>query len=251
MGVLVISGTGTDVGKTVVAAAIAALAVADGQRVAMLKPAQSGVAMAEPGDVDEVTRLAGELTTQELRRYPDPLAPDVAARRADLPPVRPADAAAAVTALNRTHDLVLVEGTGGLLVRMDDAGGTLADVAWALNSAVLLVVPPFLGTLNTTALTAEALSRRGVELAGVVIGRWPDEPDLASRCNLIDLPRYAGAPLLGVLPDALSRLDSGRFLMAARAGLSPLFGGAFDPDEFVAAHGPRGINESRSRHPVS
>lgn len=232
----VIAGTGTGVGKTVVTAAVAALAVAEGKRVAVLKPAQTGVRAEEPGDVDEVARLAGKVTARELRRYPEPLAPEVAARRSGIPPVTPADVAAAGGELADDHDLVLVEGAGGLLVRFDPDGGTLADVAWALGAPVLLVAEAGLGTLNVTALTAEALLRRGIECMGVVVGSWPAEPDLATRCNLDDLPEAAGAPLLGALPEGVGALPPGEFLAAVRGCVSPWFGGTFDPDEFAASH---------------
>ncbi|GAA1271364.1 dethiobiotin synthase [Saccharothrix xinjiangensis] len=236
MSVLVITGTGTEVGKTVVVAAVAALAAADGRRVAVLKPAQTGIPAGAPGDLAEVVRLAGPVTTRELRRYPEPLAPATAARRAGMPTVRPQDVATAAVELASSHDLVLVEGAGGLLVRFDDAGTTIADAAWALNAPVLVVAHAGLGTLNTTALTAEALLRRGLESVGVVVGRWPGEPDLACRTNLVDLPEAAGAPLLGALPDGAGLLGRDEFLAVAREGLSPWFGGAFDPEEFAAPH---------------
>lgn len=234
--VLVITGTGTEVGKTVVVAALAALAAADGRRVAVLKPAQTGVADGEPGDLAEVVRLAGPVTTRELRRYPEPLAPATAARRSGLPTLHPSDIASAAAALDETHDLVLVEGAGGLLVRFDGAGSTIADAAWALNAPVLIVAHAGLGTLNMTALTAEALLRRGLESVGVVVGRWPAEPDLATRTNLVDLPEAAGAPLLGVLPDGAAALGRHEFVERAREGLSPWFGGTFDPEKFAAPH---------------
>ncbi len=230
-----ITGTGTGVGKTVVTAALSALAVAQGRRVAVLKPAQTGVTPDEPGDLAEVARLAGKVSTYELGRYPDPLAPATAARRSGLPAISPAHAAGVAADLAAGHDQVLIEGAGGILVRMDEAGGTLADVAWSLNAPVLLVVEAGLGTLNATALTAEALVRRGVECVGVVIGSWPGEPGLAERCNLRDLPQAAGAPLLGALPAGSAALDSDGFLAVARAGLSPWFGGDFDAERFVAS----------------
>jgi dethiobiotin synthetase len=78
--VLVVTGTGTGVGKTVVTAAVAALAAARGSRVAVVKPAQTGVDADEPGDLAEVRRLAGVTDLHELARYPDPLSPAAAAR---------------------------------------------------------------------------------------------------------------------------------------------------------------------------
>lgn len=229
---LVVTGTGTGVGKTAVAAAIAALASDGGQRVAVLKPAQTGVAPDEPGDLAEVVRLAGDVTTRELRRYPDPLSPEAAARRSGIPALSPAEIAGAATELDDTHDLVVIEGAGGLLVRFGPDGSSLADVAWALGALVLVVAEAGLGTLNATALTAEVATARGLHVSGVVIGSWPGDPDLAMLSNAADLPVAAGAPLLGALPAGAGRLDQAEFLAEARAGLSPWFGGDFDPDSF-------------------
>ena len=233
---LVITGTDTDVGKTIVTAAIAALAQATGKRVAVLKPAQTGVLPGEPGDLAVVERLAPGVTTRELARYPDPLSPEAAARRAGLPTLRPQQIASAASELAAGHDLVLIEGAGGLLVRFDEQGGTLADVAWSLGAPTLLVSRAGLGTLNATALSAEALLRRGIESLGVVVGRWPAEPDLAARCNLTDLPVAAGAPLLGVLPDGIGDLPPEEFRAIVGGALSPWLEGSFDAETFTAAH---------------
>ncbi len=219
--VLVVTGTGTGVGKTVVTAAVAALAAG---RVAVLKPAQTGVGPAEPGDLAEIARLVPGVTTRELGRYPDPLAPATAAHRAGLPPVTPADAARAAKGLAGEHDLVLVEGAGGLLVRFD-RDGTLADVAAALDAPVLVVAAAGLGTLNHTALTVEALRTRGLTCAGVVVGAWPAEPDLAARCNIADLPAVTGVPLLGAVPAGSGALGPRSFADVARHSLAAELGG--------------------------
>lgn len=232
-----LTGTGTGVGKTVVTAAIATLALARRRSVAVLKPAQTGLPPGEPGDVDDVGRLAGDdVTTWELARFGEPLAPGTAARRAGILPVTPSQAAAAAVELSRGHDDVLVEGAGGLLVPMDDNGGTLADVAWSIGAPVLIVAAAGLGTLNATALTAEVLRRRGIECAGVVVGSWPAEPDLAARCNLDDLPLVADAPLVGALPEQAGSLGRDGFRTVARASLGPSLGGEFDANGFAAAH---------------
>ncbi|HET6288713.1 MAG TPA: dethiobiotin synthase [Amycolatopsis sp.] len=233
MSMLVMTGTGTGVGKTISTAAIAALAAGQGRRVAVLKPAQTGVGPDEPGDLADVLRLAGPVTTRELRRYPDPLSPEAAARLSGLPTLTPSEIAAAASALDGEHDLTLIEGAGGLLVRFDADGATLADVAWSLGALVIIVAEAGLGTLNATALTAEVATDRGLTVAGVIIGSWPEEPDLAAVSNLRDLPVAAGAPLLGVLPAGLGTATPEEFADRARAGLSPWFGGEFDPECFV------------------
>ena len=224
MTVVVVTGTGTGAGKTVVTAALAALAVAQGCRVAVLKPAQTGVPADEPGDVDEVRRLTGDLdspvTAVELARYPEPLAPATAARRAGQPPVTSAAVVRMARLLAGQHDLVLVEGAGGLLVRLsDDPPATVADVATELAAPVLVVAAAGLGTLNHTALTVEALHARGLRHVGVVIGSWPAQPDLAARCNLADLPAVTGVPLIGALPAGMAKLAPPEFLATAREAL--------------------------------
>ncbi|MFK0154395.1 dethiobiotin synthase [Streptomyces sp. NPDC090493] len=238
MPILVITGTGTEVGKTVTTAAVAAAAVAAGRSVAVLKAAQTGVRPDERGDADEVARLAGAVTAAEVARFPEPLAPGTAARRAGMPPVRPQDVAEAAAKLATEHELVLVEGAGGLLVRFDAAGGTLADAARLLNAPVLVVASAGLGTLNTTELTARELRSRDLELLGVVIGSWPDSPDLASRCNVADLPEVAGAPLLGALPAGAGALAPADFRAVAPSWLSARLDGTWDAEAFRVREAP-------------
>lgn len=224
--VVVVTGTGTEVGKTVVTAALAAAYTARGLRVAAVKAAQTGVGPDEAGDLDIVRNLAGIRTTVEGVRLPDPLALDTAAHRAGtpLPPVR--DTAARVVELTDAHHLVLVEGAGGLLVRLDQHGGTIADLARTVHAAgvavaVVVVVAAGLGTLNHTELTIEALRARSLEPAGLIIGAWPAEPDLAERCNLQDLTR-SGIPLLGALPAGAAALTPAEFRAAATSWLPKL-----------------------------
>ena len=100
---------------------------------------------------------------------------------------------------------MFVEGAGGLLVRLDSRGGTLADLGTGLRykgigCGVVLVASAGLGTLSIAALTAEALAARSLPLLGVVIGSWPDEPGLAEESNLVDLPRRHRRPAVGPHP---------------------------------------------------
>ncbi|MUN42304.1 ATP-dependent dethiobiotin synthetase BioD [Actinomadura sp. NEAU-AAG5] len=238
--VIVVSGTCTGVGKTVVTAALAAVAAARGAPVAVVKPGQTGVVDGETGDLDEVARLARVCDLHEFARFPDPLSPAAAARRAGVPPVRLPDVAKRVQELSSGNRLVLVEGAGGLLVRYDEEGTTIADLARWLGAAVVVVARPDLGTLNHTALTLEAMAHRGVQLAGVVIGAWPDEPDLAMRSNVRDLETIAARPLAGVLPSGAAALDPAEFLVTAHRGLAPSLGGSFDPAAFRASVQPEG-----------
>jgi dethiobiotin synthetase len=235
----VVTGTGTGVGKTIATAALATLAAARGAGgVAVVKPAQTGVEPDEPGDLAEVARLAGLRDLHEFARYRDPLSPAAAARVGGSAPLSLDRAAARILALAEDRRLVLVEGAGGLLVRFDEDGATIADLAKDLDAPVLVVADPGLGTLNHTALTLESMAARGVRLAGVVLGSWPPDPDLAMRCNIRDLETLAARPLAGALPAGAGLLEAPEFLLAARAGLAPAFGGVFDAADFRTRHQP-------------
>jgi dethiobiotin synthetase len=232
-GILFVTGTGTGIGKTITTAALAALAATAGQRVAVVKLAQTGV-YDGPGsdvpDLETITRLSGVTDAHELARFPDPLSPEAAARVSGLPPVDFAAARAFIAGLSATRDLVLVEGAGGLLVRYDSAGATIADLATALSEQgldprALIVTAAGLGTLNHTALTLEAAAARKLDVAGVVVGSWPRDPDLAARENLADLEVAAGGPLAGLLPEGAGALDRRAFLAVATAGLTASLGG--------------------------
>jgi dethiobiotin synthetase len=216
--VIILTGTGTEVGKTVATAALAVSLLDKGLRVTVVKPTQTGLRPGEPGDIDEVRRLAGEVQTREFVRLRDPLAPDAAARMAgvDLPTVAHHADRLVDLAGRGDADVVLVEGAGGLLVRMDAAGATIADLGSALLSrgarvGYIVVATAGLGTLNHSALTAEALRTRGLDCLGFVIGAWPEEPDLAMSCNLDDLPAVTRSRLLGRIPAGAGAWEPERF----------------------------------------
>ncbi|OZC47321.1 dethiobiotin synthase [Rhodococcus sp. WWJCD1] len=217
MTVLLVTGTSTGVGKTVATAALAAAARAHGRTVAVCKPAQTGVGddCPEESDIDVVERLSG-VRGIELARYPEPLAPDVAARRSGRPMLELTAVVDAVLALDETHDLVLVEGAGGVAVRLGAAGFTALDIAAAVGASVLIVAGAELGTLNHSALTVAAVHAAGVTCSGLVIGSWPTEPSLAARVNLEELPLVTGVELIASVPGAAGLLDEKEFGALAR-----------------------------------
>ena len=226
-GIVLVTGTDTDVGKTVVTSAIAAAAQAAGLRVAVVKPGQTGTAGGGPTDIDVVNRLASPDTTRTLASYPDPLAPLAAAQVASMRPLELYEVVDAVRAEAAKHDLVLVEGAGGLLVPMgvrpSGEAWTFADLATTLGVSVVVVTRAGLGTLNHTALTLEALARRGVP-AGVILGAWPAEPELVHWANLSELVPH----MVGALPDGAGSMDPGVFRRSAPGWLTPALYGVLD-----------------------
>src|SRR3954464_14701644 len=182
--ILLITGTDTGVGKTITTAALAVRAVGS---VAVVKPAQTGVAADEPGDLDDIHRLSGLTKLHEGVRLRDPLAPTTAARREGVRLPSVVAHARAIDELANSYHTVLVEGAGGILVGLDAEGNNLADLASHLTTpfGFVVVTRAGLGTLNHTGLTVEALRSRGLPIEGLVIGSLPAEPDLAEECNLV------------------------------------------------------------------
>jgi dethiobiotin synthase len=219
--VIVVTGTDTEVGKTVATAAVASVLVAAGRSVTAYKPAQTGVSPGEPGDMAEVTRLAG-ITTHEGTRLRTPMAPRPAAalEHSGLPSL--AEHIETVGTLATTFEHVVVEGAGGLLVELTDSGETLADLARALpGCTVVIVARSALGTLNHTMLTREALSHRGIRCEGVIIGSWPDDPSIIETSNR---DHFSGLPegLLGAIPRGAPALPPPRFRAQAPGWLAGL-----------------------------
>jgi len=219
MSVVVITGTGTGVGKTVVTAALACHARVAERDVAVCKPVQTGTADGDD-DLAEVGRLSGVTELVGVARYPEPLAPAAAAERAGLPLPSAGELLSAVRGLDRPGRLTLVEGAGGLLVELTADGATLRDLASALAAPVLVVVEPGLGTLNHTALTLEGLAAKGLSCSGLVIGAWPAQPGPAEKSNRDALAKLA--PVRAALPAGVAAVSPKDFeLLSARA---------FDPD---------------------
>jgi dethiobiotin synthase len=215
--VILVTGTDTGVGKTITTAALAALLNGKGRSVAVYKPCQSG---AGDGDSDaaEIVRLAG-VSAEAGVVLQEPLAPVAAAAIDGAPLPTLATHAERIRELAEAHHHVLVEGAGGLLVELDSDGGTLADLGSLLAAAFVLVARPGLGTLNHTALTLEALSSRGLDVLGVVLGSWPVSPDAVHHSNRQVLGTLR-VPLLGALPEQASELSPADFRAGAAAWLN-------------------------------
>jgi dethiobiotin synthetase len=214
--IIFVTGTDTDVGKTIATAALAAALGARGQTVAVYKPTQAGTYDGGQGDIDVVRRLAGVGDVHEGIRLADPMAPVAAAARAGVPLPSAQAHTAAIAELAETRDHVLVEGAGGLLVALDSDGRTLADIAAASGdaAAVVIVCRIGLGTLNHTELTIEALGRRGIDILGLVVGSWPRHPSDIDTSNRDYLSRHT-VPLLGLVPEGAGTLAPAEFATSA------------------------------------
>jgi len=228
-GSVFVTGTDTAVGKTLVTAAIARTLAANGARVAIFKPLQTGTIDGDD-DARDAARLSGcdAFTGVALA---DPLAPSVAAGLAGVD-ICAESIVSRFRELSDDYDAVVVEGAGGLLVPID-RDTTMAELARTLDLPVVVVARPALGTLNHTALTVEVARARGLRVEGVVISRFPFEPKLAERTNPSEIEKLCDAELIGVVPRLID-VDPVSFQNAAD-WLGPRFGGRFDRAAFLAS----------------
>jgi dethiobiotin synthetase len=204
---LFITATDTEVGKTVVAGAIANWFRKRRFRVGVCKPVATGCRHDREGLISEDAEFLAHCADAEApldiicpQRFAEPLAPAVAAERAG----RPLDWEAIDRALGESSgqsDVMIVEGVGGVMVPMDGKY-LVRDVIQWLGLPAVVVARPGLGTINHTLLTLTALREAKIPIAGVVINRYPaDNAGITEETNLRMIEKWAKAPLLTVVPD--------------------------------------------------
>lgn len=197
-----VTGTDTGVGKTMVAAALLRFLRERGLRAAGMKPVETGVPDPSGLGQDAVllqwaSRCESDPETVAPYRFRAPLAPSLASEKEGVR----IDSALVVDAARRlsaSHDFLVVEGAGGLMVPL--SGGLLtADLVKQLGLPLLVVCRPGLGTINHTLLTVFAARAMEIPLAGFVINGMPSEPGEAEQSAPHTLASLASADLLGVL----------------------------------------------------
>jgi dethiobiotin synthetase len=200
-----VTGTDTGVGKTVVACALAAALAAQGRRVGVVKPFETGCESGKDGRLipSDATLLKFFSACDEPLdricpyRWAEPLAPAVAARRAgeaiDLDALR-----GRMEAVIARHDVTFIEGAGGLLVPICETT-TFANLVREWELPLIVVVGNRLGALNHAQLTMRCAQSLGLRVAGYVVNQLSAEPDVAAQTNAAALAELLGPPL-GVLP---------------------------------------------------
>lgn len=187
-----VTGTDTGVGKTVVAAALAAALRAGGVDVAAFKPVVTGLdepELGRPPDHELLAAAAGRPADEVARhRFGPPVSPHLAAELAGTA-LEPAALVAAAHALRA--DLVVAEGVGGLLVPLT-LGYTVRDLAVDLGWPVVVAARPGLGTINHSLLTIEAARAGGLDVRAVVLTPWPALPSAMHRSNVEAIARLGG-----------------------------------------------------------
>lgn len=203
---LFITGTDTGVGKTVLSALLGLIYQAADLKVAYFKPVETGARREENGLVPEDTKFVATVLGLEepfdvLCPYcfEPPVSPHLAAHMAKKP-IRREVITECFEYLQKFYDAVIVEGTGGLLVPLADSF-LVADLASELALPLLITARPGLGTLNHTFLTIASAVQVNLKLAGVVLNRYPEDPDLAAKDNPKAISKFSGVPVLALVPE--------------------------------------------------
>ncbi|GJI97486.1 ATP-dependent dethiobiotin synthetase BioD [Duganella caerulea] len=199
-----VTGTDTEIGKTLVSSAMLHALVQAGQRACGMKPVAAGAELRDGAwhndDCDQLAaagnvHLLQSITTPFLLK--EPAAPHIAAALEGVT-ISPVPILAAYIEINAASDASVVEGVGGFRVPLNDDFDT-ADLAEQLDLPVVLVVGLRLGCISHALLTVEAIEARGLRLAGWVANETQDDMDFADE-NVAALEQRISAPLLGRIP---------------------------------------------------
>jgi dethiobiotin synthetase len=194
---LFVTGTDTGIGKTLVAAGLSRMLLNQGIEVGVFKPVASGGNISEDGKLLQKAAKKPDSAYDEIvpLHYKQPLAPYVAAwkeGKVDLAKVEEAYEKAKASC-----DFLIVEGVGGVLVPIAQ---NFFVINWIKkwNMPVLLVVGAGLGTINHTLLTVEALQRRKIKVAGVLVNSYRGKT-AAERTNVRAFKKLLKVPIYGPL----------------------------------------------------
>ena len=200
---ILVVGTDTGVGKTVITAGLVRALNQKGIKTLGVKPFACG-AVKKNGrwiyeEIELLNQANGKALIPKFCIWRSPLAP----YRASLIEKKPLDLKKVrnnLASLKKKTDLLLIEGVGGLLCPLTGKM-TLADWAKKEKLPLLLVARLGLGTLNHTLITIEAAKRRGLKIKGIILNDHPrTKSDLSRKWNPEDIRRLTKIPMLGILP---------------------------------------------------
>jgi dethiobiotin synthetase len=188
--IICVTGTDTDVGKTLVTAGIARAARSEGMRVVAIKPVESGCREGHPGDGERLAEAAGQKEPlRALQRYREPLAPPMAAEQEEgAPAPDPKAWIEAIREAAENADLTLVEGAGGLTSPLA-WDWDLRDLALELEASLIVVASNRIGVLHQLRAVVELAEAGGLGIAALVLSAAPENPSDPSPATNPELVR--------------------------------------------------------------
>ncbi|KAA9027072.1 dethiobiotin synthase [Niallia endozanthoxylica] len=197
-----VTGTDTDVGKTIISSGLAAVLKEKEIDVGVFKPLLSGITRDDPASD---TSLLKELSQTPLSReeitpfaFKEPLAPYVAGKL-EGKSVRIDEIINHWERIKEKHEFFIVEGAGGISVPLGE-GFFVSDLIKALQLPIVIVARPNLGTFNHIYLTVQYAKSQGLTIAGIVINGINDPPELAEKTNPALIEEFCRVPILGITP---------------------------------------------------
>ncbi len=207
---LLVTGTDTGIGKTVIAAALIKALRARGVRALGFKPVESGVEPGKEADSDVLARATGESVPHAapLAQLREALAPAVAAERANVR-IDATELEERITSLRAQGFTIVVEGAGGVMVPLawQEASScyTVLDLAVRCRLEAIVVARAGLGTLNHVVMTVDTLRRRTIPVRAIVLNRVSALPDIAEMTNPRALARMLPGILIKQVPDLCAK----------------------------------------------
>ncbi|MBT3445406.1 dethiobiotin synthase [bacterium] len=230
---LFVTGNDTDIGKTLTTALIVKSLSDKYNRIAVVKPVESGVKNASNSDLYFIQKInknnIDNLVFYNFETFKEPLAPLTSSILEDRK-VNSMILTNNILKLEKDFDLVIIEGAGGLRVPITK-NFEVIDLIKAINATVILVISPFLGTINHTLLSIEAMKSRKISFKGVVINFYPKNPNISELHNPVLLDQYK-IKILGVIPK-LTKLSMKSPKLPIKTFFSSFLGGKFNSMNFI------------------
>jgi dethiobiotin synthetase len=201
---LFITGTGTDIGKTLVAAAICHLLRKAGEDVTYFKPIVAGIRPSKNADPESDISFVGHMANIDLNakeaslyRFDEPVSPHLAARIAGIK-INAERILDNFSMLAKRHDFIIVEGCGGLAVPLNDKGYFLADLIKRMAIPAVITASAQVGTLNHSVLSALFAKQKRLEIIGFILNHFNGFFHEAD--NAMTIERLTSLPILGKIP---------------------------------------------------
>ena len=227
-----ITGTDTGVGKTIVTAAVCSCIKSSGKRVAAMKPIQTGTDTQKTLDIEFVYKvLDEEFLIDDVcpYRFTKPLSPKLASEVSGKE-IHVNDILSAYKTLEEKFEYVVIEGAGGILAPVKN-NYFIVDLINEMESPVIIVTRPALGTINHTLLTIESAKNKGLSILGIIVNKYPIDPDDSELTNPDEIASISGLPILGIIPEIqevnVEYGHIGSIRQDSKKYLSSLFGGKY------------------------
>lgn len=227
-----VSGNDTNIGKTFVSSLLIKLLKSKYEKVAYIKPIESGIKNLKNSDLSKVRNLYNlgkKVDFYQFSIFNEPVAP-LTASIIEKKKINYQSIVKKIKKLESEYDIMLIEGAGGLRVPLT-MDKEIVDLIKSIKASVLLVISPNLGTLNHTYMSVETLKSRKIKFEGIIINSYPKNPNISNLHNPI-LINKKKINILGVVPK-ISKSNQKNKNFRLKSFFHPLLGGQFSQQEFI------------------